>query len=94
MPSVTRQGDTSSGHGGFPPVPLSSGSSNVFVNGTPCGRQSDSYPSHTDGTETHAGSISGGSSTVFVNGLPIARVGDSVSCGGTVSVGSPNVNAN
>ena len=43
---------------------------------------------------SHSGSISGGSSTVFVNGKPIARVGDSVSCGGTVAQGSPNVYAN
>ena len=28
-----------------------------------------------------------------VNGIPIARVGDSVSIGGSVASGSPNVNA-
>lgn len=94
MPSVTRKGDNNTGHGAHPPVALSSGSPNVFVNSIPCGRQSDPYPTHTDGLDTHSGNISGGSSTVFVNGLPIARVGDSVSCGGTVAEGSPNVNAN
>lgn len=94
MPSVTRQGDKNTGHGIHPPVALSSGSPDVFVNGIPCGRQSDPYPVHTDGIDTHSGNISGGSSTVFVNGLPIARVNDSVSCGGTVAEGSPNVNAN
>lgn len=94
MPSVTRKGDLNSGHGSHPPVALSSGSPNVFVNSLPCGRKSDPYPSHTDGLDTHSGSISGGSSTVFVNGLSIARVSDPVSCGGTVAQGSPNVNAN
>lgn len=94
MPSVTRQGDKNTGHGAHPPVALSSGSPDVFINSMPCGRQSDPYPTHTDGIDTHSGNISGGSSTVFVNGLPIARVNDSVSCGGTVAEGSPNVNAN
>lgn len=94
MPAVTRKGDLNSGHGAHPPVALLSGSSDVFVNNIPCGRQSDPYPTHTDGNNTHAGNISGGSSTVFVNGKPIARVSDSVSCGGTVAQGSPNVNAN
>lgn len=94
MPSVTRQGDLNSGHSGYSPVALKTGSPNVFINSIPCGRKSDSYPTHSDGTSSHTGSISGGSSKVFVNGLPIARVGDSVSCGGTVAEGSPNVNAN
>ena len=94
MPAVTRQGDSNTGHGAHPPVALVSGSPNVFVNSIPCGRNSDPYPPHTDGIDTHAGNISGGSSTVFVNSKPIARVGDSVSCGGSVAAGSPNVNAN
>lgn len=94
MPAVTRKGDYNTGHGDFPAVPLSTGSSNVFINGISCGRKSDSYPSHSDEDSSHSGYISGGSSTVFVNGLPIARVNDAVSCGGRVSQGSPNVYAN
>ena len=95
MPAVTRKGDLSSGHGEFNSVALIEGSPNVFVNGLPCGRNNDFYSSHSDNYgSSHSGSISGGSSTVFVNGKPIARVGDSVSCGGTVAQGSPNVNAN
>ena len=96
MSAVTRKGDKNTGHGEYPPVALNRGSSNVFVNGLPCGRQSDTYNSHSDdeGKHTHSGHISGGSSSVYVNGLPIARVGDSVSCGGRVAGGSPNVFAN
>lgn len=94
MPSVTRKGDLNSGHGGFSPSSLISGSPTVYINNLPCGRKSDSYSSHSDGNSTHSGSVSGGSPTVFVEGLPIARVGDSVSCGGTVAQGSPNVYAN
>lgn len=94
MPSVVRKGDTASSHGSFPSTAVNSGSSNVFINGLPCSRKSDSCGSHSNGDTSHNRSISGGSSTVFVNGVPIARVGDSVSCGGTLSNGSPNVNAN
>ena len=94
MSAVTRKGDKNSRHGDYPAVALNRGSSNVFVNGLPCGRKSDTYPSHSNGLSSHSGSISGGSSSVFVNGLPIARVGDSVSCGGKVAEGSPNVYAN
>lgn len=93
MSAVTREGDMNTGHGTHPPVPLITGSPNVFINGLPCGRQTDTYSLHVDplGVSPHTGHISKGSSTVFVNGLPIARVGDSVSCGGTVAQGSPNV---
>lgn len=94
MPSVVRKGDTASSHGSFPSTAVKSGSSNVFINGLPCSRKGDSCDSHSDGYSTHSRSVSGGSSTVFVNGVPIARVGDAVSCGGTLSNGSPNVNAN
>ena len=87
MSAVIRKGDNT-GHGDYPAVALNTGSSNVFINNTPCGRKSDTYPSH------NKGQISSGSSAVFVNGLPIARVNDTVSCGGKVAQGSPNVYAN
>lgn len=94
MPPITRKGDLNTGHDSFPPVPLKTGSDNVFVNGVPCGRKNDSYEEHSYKNSTHSGTISEGSPTVFVNGIPIARVGDSVSCGGAVAEGSPNVFAN
>ena len=95
MSAVTRKGDKNTGHGDYPAVALNRGSNNVFVNGLACGRQSDTYNSHSDeGYNTHSGHISGGSSSVYVNGLPIARVNDSVSCGGKVAGGSSNVFAN
>ena len=97
MSAVTRKGDKNTGHGDYPAVALNTGSSNVFINNAPCGRKSDTYPSHNKGglnPNPHRGQISSGSSTVFVNGLPIARVKDTVSCGGKVVQGSPNVYAN
>lgn len=94
MPAVTRLGDDSAGHGGWPPRPSDTGSPNVFINGIPCIRVGDHYITHCDPQpECHDGVLSGGSSTVFVNGQPIGRVGDPISCGDTVGEGSPNVNA-
>ena len=94
MPSVTRKGDKSTGHDSCGGTSLISGSPNVFVNGKPCGRKSDTYSSHGCIVHSsHSDVISGGSSTVKVNGLPIARVGDAVSIGGSVATGSSNVKA-
>ena len=92
MAAVTRVGDNCTGHDLCPPVPLESGSPNVFINGSPAGRFGDVYVTH--GCIAHSGHkdvIIGGSGSVFVNGLPIARVGDGVSLGGSVAQGSGNV---
>ncbi|WP_339048942.1 PAAR domain-containing protein [Candidatus Mesenet endosymbiont of Phosphuga atrata] len=59
------------------------GSSNVFVNGKPIARKSDSF--------TAGKKIIQGSETVFVGGLGMARVGDLVSCGFKIKNGSDNV---
>lgn len=92
MPAATRQGDNCTGHDACSPVPLVSFSPNVIINGKGAGRQTDQYSTH--GCVTHPGHqdvIVGGSSKVVINGLPAARVGDSVSLGGAVQDGSPNV---
>lgn len=89
MPAVTRVGDTNTGHDLCPPVPLASGSSNVFVDKIAVGRVGDSYSAHGCIIHIpHSGAIASGSSTVFVNGIPVGRIGDSVSCGGSVAQGS------
>jgi len=95
MPGVARLGDTCTGHGGWPPRPIVSASSNVFANNTAIARQSDALAAHTNPAipETHSGTVAGGSATVFVNGLPVARIGDSVACGGSIASGSGNVSA-
>lgn len=92
MPASTRLGDNDTGHDSCPPSALVTASLNVFINGKGAGRQSDTYAPH--GCIIHAphvGKIYSGSATVFINGLPAARIGDSVSCGGSVAEGSPNV---
>jgi uncharacterized Zn-binding protein involved in type VI secretion len=77
-----RVGDSSSGHDACAPVPLVSGSGNVFVEGQPAGRLGDIYASHS--CEDHGGHndyVETASATVFVNGIPKARRGDAVSMG-------------
>ncbi len=90
--AVCRLGDSSTGHGDFPPRSNDAGSPNVFINGKPAHRQGDHWVVHCNPRPTcHDGVLSGGSSTVFVNGKPLARVGDAISCGDRVAQGSPNV---
>ena len=100
MPAVARIGDS------FTDTDvIATGSGNVFCNGIPVARMSDtttghSLPGHTFYPPVP---ITGGSGSVFVNGLPLARVGDAhaVHCdsphpssdchSGVVSTGSGNV---
>lgn len=92
MSNVARVGDLSTGHDACPPVPITDGSPNVFINGKPVAREGDPFAVH--GCIVHAphiGYVASGSSTVFVNDKPIARVGDPVTCGGNIAQGSDNV---
>lgn len=58
---------------------IATGSGDVFVNGLPCARLSDSTTGHTLPNHTFypPATINSGSGSVFVNGLPIARLTDS-----------------
>lgn len=92
MPLATRVGDKNTGHDECNPVPLDSGSPNVFINGKPAGRVDDMYSPHSCITHSsHRDFITSGSSKVFINGKPAARVGDSVSNNSKVAEGSNNV---
>ena len=93
MPSVTRLGDLSTGHGSYIPTNTTSASSNVFVNGIGVVKVGDSYAPHGSPSPSpaHGRSASGGSGSVYVNGQPIHRIGDSISCGDTSAQGSSNV---
>jgi len=93
MPSVSRSGDSCTGHGSFPPRSMSGGSPDVFVNSRACRRQGDAFVPHGSPSPSppHGASEAGGSGTVFVNGKPINRIGDPVSCGGSNASGSGNV---
>ena len=90
--SAARLGDIGSGHGGYPPTPITAGSGNVTINGRPAARMGDSLLLHAKPkSPPHGRSIGEGSPCVSINGRPAARVGDKVSCGGKVSTGSGNV---
>lgn len=91
MPAVTFLNAICTGHGCYPARPNNEASPNVFVNGIPVHRKTDSWESHECDGESHAGVLSSGSSSVFVNGLACGRIGDSVSCGSKVAQGSGNV---
>ncbi len=66
--------------------PVSSGSSDVFIEGLPAARQGDSIV-----CVGPPDSISGGSSSVFINGKPAARIGDKSSHGGVIVSGAGTV---
>lgn len=93
MPSVTRQGDLSTGHGSFPPTPATESSGDVFANGSGVVRVGDAYEPHSSPSPSpsHSRAASGGSGTVRVNGKPVHRIGDSIDCGDASAQGSPDV---
>lgn len=94
MTSLVRIGDVNTGHDCYPPVPIISGSFDVFVNRISSCRQGDIYQQHCCGRSCHVGVQIGASFDIFINGLPAARVGDPVSCGAAAAAGSPNVFGN
>ncbi|WP_087024072.1 type VI secretion system PAAR protein [Thaumasiovibrio subtropicus] len=88
---AVKLGDIGTGHDGFPPTPVCGGSSNVFIDGKPAGREGDPLVPHSKPKHPpHGRSISSGASSVFINGKPAALQGGSVSCGG-VTIGSGTV---
>lgn len=92
MEAVTRLGDITTGHDGFPPRPSVEASTDVFVDGLGVVRVGDSYAVHCNSTPScHDGRLLQGSPTVFVNGKPMGRVGDPVDCGDTVAEGAETV---
>jgi len=92
MPAATRQGDTCTGHGSYPPRANDQGSPNVFINSTPAHRQGDHWVTHCNPTPScHDSAAQSGSSTVYVNGQQLMRIGDPIACGSACAQGSPNV---
>ncbi len=68
MPAA-RVGDTTAGHGCFPPTIIQSGSSTVFINGVPAARVGDPIVPHTcvvPPFPTHGGAIAAGSGNVNI----------------------------
>lgn len=103
MPGAARVGDAETGScpvgpGGSSmagPLAISSGSPDVFINGSPAARSGDPYGGEhvafDDPHPTHGVTCEQGSSSVFINGKPAFRIGDSTSCPSTQVGGSGNV---
>ena len=92
MPAVSREGDTGTGHGAFPPRASTGASPDVFVNGVAAHRVGDPWATHCNPSPScHGGAAAAGSATVFVNGQALVRIGDDVDCGSAVAQGSPDV---
>ncbi|WP_417883659.1 type VI secretion system PAAR protein [Vibrio rumoiensis] len=92
MPKAALVGDLGSDHDGFPPTPITAGSSTVKIDGIPVARQGDPLAPHDKPKNPpHPRMIKGGSSTVMIDGKPAARVGDAVDCGGAI-IGGSSVN--
>lgn len=94
MSGICRLGDLSSGHDGFPPRPIISGSNNVFINGIPATTIGDTWAIHCHDSSCHSCNQATGSSKVRINGKQLVRVGDATGCGDVVASGSDNVFAN
>ena len=90
MSGIAHIGSMSTGHGGFSPRPILTGSTNCFVNGVGISRVSDIWQQHCDDTSCHVCNQATGSSSVFVNGLPLAKIGNSTGCGDNIASGSNN----
>jgi len=91
MPAISRLGDSSAGHDGYPPRANDEASPDVFVNGIAIHRIGDHWPTHCDLTTCHDAVQSAGCSSVFANGKAVARIGDEISCSDIVAAGSPDV---
>lgn len=96
MPAVVRLGDTSTGHGCFPPTNLvTTAATKSYINGILVGLQDEAsqFSTHTCGNSTHPQNgrfISSGSTKSFIEGKPVARIGDNISCGDACGQGSHN----
>lgn len=97
MPAVTRVGDLSTGHEGYPPSAVTiPNNSTVYANGILVAVQGGSFathvkpksPPHIEGVDRV---ITGGSSITFVEGKPITRIGDDIADGDASAQGSPTV---
>ncbi|MDF0752675.1 type VI secretion system PAAR protein [Marinobacter sp. 71-i] len=88
---VVLLGDLGTDHSGFPPTPVTAGSSDVLIDDKPVARVGDPLAPHSKPKHPpHPRAIAAGSSTVLINGIPAAVTGGAISCGG-VTIGSGSV---
>ncbi|CAH1043265.1 type VI secretion system PAAR protein [Halomonas sp. TD01] len=78
-------GDIGTDHDGFPPTPVTGGSSTVLMDGKPMARVGDPLAPHAKPKHPpHPRAIAEGSGTIFIDGKPAALTGHAVDCGGVV----------
>jgi hypothetical protein len=96
MPAVCRIGDTSTGHGCFPPTTLqSSPVQKTKINGKFPGvvDSSCTFAAHTCGTVTHTDAErypTKGAQKSYIEGFLVARIADPLACGDNIGEGSHN----
>ena len=95
MPSVSRLGDLSAGHGTFSPTAcISTPVTKTYFNGLLAQSLGSIYLPHSSGRITHTNSIRNtitGSNKVYIEGNKAIRTGDNIQCGDTAGPGSHNV---
>jgi uncharacterized Zn-binding protein involved in type VI secretion len=92
MAKAVKVGDVGTAHNGYPPTPVTSGSSTIKIDGIPAARVGDSLLCHSKPKNPpHPRTIVQGSTKVFFDGKPAAITGGAISCGG-VTIGSGTVN--
>lgn len=89
MPKAALVSHIGTAHDGFPPTPITAGSSTVKIDGIPAVRKGDPLAPHSKPKHPpHGRAVNGGSGSVMIDGKPAARIGDAVSCGGVIAGGS------
>lgn len=90
MPSASRLGDSSTGHGCFPPTAVNGGvASKTSIEGSMAAVVGSTHPVHSCGVTVHTGrSISSGSGKTTIEGSPSARIGDAINCGDAMAQGA------
>lgn len=89
---ISRLGDSTMGHGCYPPQIILEGSMNVFVEKIGVARVGDKIQPHSC-HHTHPSTAAFGSMTVFVNKRPVMRVTDRADCGSIMLTGAATVRA-
>ena len=83
MAGIAVVGSLTSGHDGYPPVHVITGSNFVSCNGKPVALVGSICEDHTKPkNQTHPPVVTGGSSFVSVGGIKVATVGSEVAGGG------------
>lgn len=91
MPAVSFNGAMTTGHGPYPPTPIQSTQTKMFVNGLAVLVNGDVANPH-----GHPGIAQCIATTtkLFIQGKAVVRIGDSLTDGDTVAQGSPKLFSN